>query len=89
MLAEKINYEGNYYVRVSKIKAKKEFEKNQIVLVLPVNVRYENMWISVCEIKKTEENSDFDKRLGNYCYYNCSNPETGYYPKYYIKEEIK
>lgn len=72
------------YKRIAKRTARKEYNNNKEVLLLPVNMRFGNYWMTAYSIKKCQENETFDNVINNYEYYNtCS--ERGYYTKYYIE----
>jgi hypothetical protein len=82
MFRDEINYKNDVFIRVNKTKAKNIFNSSCAVLLLPSNIRPNNMWIGFHRLNNQD---DFEKQVSNYIYYNC-NEETGLYPKYYIKK---
>lgn len=74
--------EGKQYKRVTKKTAKQFYDQGQKVLLLPVNIRFENPWISPFELKKN--GYSFNNEINKYEFYNCNNTEVGNYAKYYI-----
>lgn len=85
MIKENVSYNGKNYKRVVKKTAYNNFNTGKTILVIPVNVRFNNMWIQPTSICKKSINETFDSFINHYSYYNCNN-ELGNYPKYYIEE---
>ena len=86
MIKENVTYNGKNYKRVAKKTAYNNFKNNKTILVLPVNVRFDNMWVQPTAISKSSIDETFDSFINSYSYYNCDN-ELGEYPKYYIEIE--
>ena len=81
----------NEYKKINKRVAKKLIDKGYTVHVVACKVRpYNNMWIAPAEINKTklsEYGVTFDQFINEFTFYNC-NSELGYYPGYYLPEEV-
>ena len=81
--------------RVNKTTARKAYNDNQTVFVLPVNL-CPGMAFQPCPIAPPQDNADrehkvmfandwdFDRRIRNHDWYNCNDTETGYYSAYYL-----
>jgi hypothetical protein len=89
MKKEEQIYNNVEYIRVTKPIAKKAYNFDMSVLVLPLKVRFDNMWVKPTDIteynKNNEEKQSFEKMMNGYEAYNC-NQEFGTYSKYYIKK---
>lgn len=86
------------YRKVNKSVARKLYDKGCTILLLPCKVNdslvqdYPNQWIrpfSICMDTGYGVMNDalFDDIISNYMYYNCTIPELGYYPHYFVSEE--
>lgn len=71
------------YVRVNKKKARNLFNSGVPLLILPNKANPTSPWFEGCNFHKSEQNTDFDKFINEYSYYNCNN-ELGYYCNYYV-----
>lgn len=60
-----------------------------IIYTLPVNANPDSQWINgffEIEIDTYNDSVDYMTQLNEIKYYNCNDPEMGYYLKYYIEE---
>ena len=63
--------------RVNKRRARKAYNNGQTVLVFPCNLRPDFFGVTIQ--KSNDWDSDFDKKINEFEFYNCSNSETGRY----------
>lgn len=87
------NDKKEQYIRVSKIRAKKEFENGNNIIIVACNLNPFGFWnlgietsINNWGFQGIPDNERFEKLVNEYTWYNC-NYETGYYPAYYVKLE--
>jgi len=79
------NYDKNVvYERITKGAARKLFNSGGKIYICACNLRpgwpwYPEIWID------SSVDSDFEKVVNAFTFYNCINNETGKYPSYYIK----
>lgn len=92
------NYSNNNYSRISKGKARKLYNNDTAVYIVPCKVACSdsNMWIKPFELTLKQVTDEykgfddlikfysFDNRINDFEYYNC-NYELGYYTAFYIK----
>lgn len=76
-------YQGKTWTRVTFRVAKREFNAERGVLLLPVNVRFDNKWIPPFEVSQSNSQA-FESIKEAYEYNNC-NTELGRYCKYYVE----
>ena len=74
--------------RVTKRTAKKLYLQGLEILLVPCKVCPDNMWGIGQRFQKdmTLFESDFDKLVSYFEYYNCQYNELGKYAAYYVKE---
>lgn len=82
-------YETNGYKRITKTTARKLFNNNVIIYLLPCKASLNSYWFSPYEVCKidmvlNDTFSSFDAMINSFEYYNC-NSETGKYTAFYIK----
>lgn len=87
------NSKNEYFKRISKITAKKEFESGNDIVIVACNLQPFGFWglgietsINNWGFEGIPENERFEKLVNGYTWYNC-NHETGYYPAYYVRIE--
>lgn len=83
------------WLRISKAKAKKLYEKGKSVWCLPSKMNPYSEWISPClmpneasylgEPPKKEWVRTWEQAINSFSYYNC-NEEQGKFIKFYVKE---
>jgi hypothetical protein len=78
----KIKINNTQLIRVHKTTAKKMFNNGEKLVICPNNLRPGFPWFPDATIDNKEE-TDFDKHINSFSYYNCINKETGYYIAYY------
>lgn len=89
-------YIGEEYVRINKKTAKKLYDSGEIIYLCACKLRPGGFWRPEIAIAKdgrpdgdvqyfSASDSDFDKIIDEFTYYNCDNG-SGYYPSYYIKK---
>ena len=74
-------------VKINKQKARRLYNEGKEIITIACKMMYGAPWHLECRIKKEPgiyRTSDFDTRIANFKYYNCTY-ETGYYPHYYIE----
>ena len=72
-------------VKIRKNKARKLFNEGYELIIIPCNCSPNGVWFKGFRICKTNlENSDFDRLINEFEYYNC-NSELGRYTHYYIE----
>ena len=72
-------------VKIRKNKARKLFNEGCELIIIPCNCSPNGVWLTGFRICKTNlENSDFDRLINEFEYYNC-NSELGRYTHYYIE----
>lgn len=72
-------------VKIRKNKARKLFNEGHELIIIPCNCSPNGVWLKGFRICKTNlENSDFDRLINEFEYYNC-NSELGRYTHYYIE----
>lgn len=79
------NTQADGFIRVSKPRARKEYEAGRKLFICPWKVNPNNVWGIGSMIEKVNGIS-FDSMINNYSYYNCNYRELGYYPAFYIRE---
>ena len=73
-------------VKIRKNTARKLFNEGQELIIIPCNCAPNGAWLTGFRICKTNlENSDFDRLINEFEYYNC-NSELGRYTHYYLEE---
>lgn len=87
MRKEQYVIDGITYTRISKVTARRLFEKGECVGICPVNINPSSIWGGMDEFQKGLkcENWSFDDFVNNFIYYNCQLNETGKYPKFFRK----
>lgn len=83
----KYTFESNGFTfeRVPKNKARVAFRNGLTVIFCPVKLRPGTIWHCEATINKNYVDGEtFDRVLNEFEYYNCTNPETGYYTAFYI-----
>lgn len=77
---------SNKYIRINKTKARKLFNKNIGIYIVPCKVacNFSNMWIQPFIINN-QAGFSFDQLVNNFEYYNCNDNETGLYAAYYVE----
>lgn len=80
---------GERFVRVNKIKARKIYGDGNTVYLIPDKMRLDNAWQSPCPISKKDNGGDreFDTRVNEFQYYNCDN-ERGRVVKYFVEQSV-
>ena len=76
---KKVNYE-----RITKAAARKLFNNGDNVYICACNMRPGWPWFPEARINNNNE-SNFEKVVNTFTFYNCINNETGKYASYYIK----
>ena len=72
-------------VKIRKNTARKLFNEGHELIIIPCNCSPNGFWVKGFRICKTKlENSDFDRLINEFEYYNC-NSELGRYTHYYIE----
>mgnify|MGYP003391799617 FL=1 len=72
-------------VKIRKNTARKLFNEGHALIIIPCNCSPNGFWVKGFRICKTKlENSDFDRLINEFEYYNC-NSELGRYTHYYIE----
>ena len=72
-------------VKIRKNTARKLFNEGHELIIIPCNCSPNGFWVKGFRICKTNlENSDFDRLINEFEYYNC-NSELGRYTHYYIE----
>ena len=72
-------------VKIRKSTARKLFNEGHELIIIPCNCSPNGVWFKGFRICKTKlENSDFDRLINEFEYYNC-NSELGRYTHYYIE----
>ena len=72
-------------VKIRKNQARKLFNEGHELIIIPCNCSPNGVWVSGFRICKANlENSDFDRLINEFEYYNC-NSELGRYTHYYIE----
>jgi hypothetical protein len=72
------------YEKISKKLARKLYDDNIPVIIIPCKCSPHSVWLTGCEMVKNE--CSFDKFVNEFTYYNCCY-ELGYYPAFY--REVK
>ena len=73
-------------VKIRKNTARKLFNEGHELTIIPCNCSPNGAWLTGFRICKTYlENSDFDRLINEFEYYNC-NSELGRYTHFYIEE---
>ena len=73
-------------VKIRKNTARKLFNEGRELVIIPSNCSPNGAWVKGYRICKNNlENSDFDRLINEFEYYNC-NGELGRYTHYYIEE---
>ena len=87
MQKEDYTYNGERFVRVTKIKARKIYNDGNTVYLIPDMMRLDNAWQSPCSISKKDNGGDreFDARVNEFVYYNCDRVR-GHGVKYFVKQ---
>lgn len=80
-----IKIETQKYIRISKQAARKIYENNGELYIIPCKMNPENSWGMLQGPINTIH--PFDKMCTWATYYNCNN-ETGRYLAFYIKKEV-
>lgn len=75
------------FTRISKPMAKKLFNQGFKIGLVPFKCNPCGAYISAFVTAKSEDNSDFDKMVNYYIYYNCQYYELGKYPAFYAITE--
>lgn len=90
MQYEEYKENGVKYVRVDKRKARIKYNDGKQVFLIQDMMRLPNEWQMPCPISNNNNGSvmesDFDKRVRGFQYYNCDN-ECGRGVKYFVKQE--
>lgn len=73
------------YTRISKARARKDFDAGKPVYFCPVNLRPGKPYYPEIGFFDTGEN--FDKSVLAFEFYNCINSETGKYTAFYTRED--
>lgn len=68
------------YQKIDKRAARKLYDNNQPVFIIPCKCSPGAMWLTGFEMVK--EDQTFDQFVNAFTYYNC-NYELGYYPAFY------
>ena len=82
---------GATWQRVSKRRARYEYDAGRDVIITPVYVNPFNMWRPHARISNKRRwgcDVTFDSIINEYEYYNCNSNELGRYPAYYVKQEM-
>lgn len=72
--------DGISFVRISKTRAKKLFASGKRIYACACNLRPEISMVPVAEKEDL-----FEQFENAFCFYNCTNAETGKYPAYYAR----
>lgn len=72
-------------IRVNKTKARRLYNNGISIYLIPCKISPNSIWFGTVELSQAIE-SDFDKAVNAFKYYNCKYV-TGYYPHYYIMVE--
>ncbi len=83
--------DGASWQRVSKRRARSEYDAGRDVIIAPVNIRLFGPWgIELLLTKRHPRLADetFDTLSNEYEYYNCGGYCQGAYAAYYIKTEV-
>ena len=75
------------YSRISKARARKEFNAGNDVFIMPVKASPVNIWFSpYCANRFAwyTENRSFDSIVNEYEFYNCNYNELGKYAAFYV-----
>ena len=73
-------------VKIRKNTARKLFNEGRELIIIPCNCSPNGAWLTGFRICKNYlENSDFDRLINEFEYYNC-NGELGRYTHYYLEE---
>lgn len=75
--------------RVSKAAARKMWDAGRPVVFCPVKLYPFGGFRPSCMLQKSDERPDFDTAVQDFVWYNCQLNETGFYPAYYVAEEVK
>lgn len=78
------NIRVNGFIRISKQAAKKRYEAQQHVIIIPCKCVPGNAW-SIGNRMYNVGGRTFDQYVNEWSYYNC-NSELGRYPAFYVKE---
>ena len=67
---------GEKYMQISKVAAKKIFDNGVKVYLLQSNMRFDNPWEGICEVRKDSDDwmsseKQFERIINSYTYYNC------------------
>lgn len=74
----------NGFIRISKQEAKKRYEAQQHVIIIPCKCVPGNKWCIGNRMYNVGGRT-FEQYLNEWSYYNC-NSELGRYPAFYVKE---
>lgn len=75
---------GREFKRVNKKTAKKLYNDNKAVLLVPCNLNPNSFFIGLFDLRKNDDYASFEKAVSIFEYYNCINNETGHYAAFYI-----
>ena len=74
-------------IKVTRDAARKLVRDGYTIKLIPSRIRLKNLWMEPAFMSKDileKNDSDFEKFVNEYSYYNCNNAEVGYYPAFYI-----
>ena len=77
------------FERIDKREARKRYKSCETLLLVPCNVDPNNRWGMGFNMNITDHafESDFDRRVTYFEYYNCQYSETGKYTAFYLRKE--
>lgn len=77
-------HEGRRYERVSKRRARAVYNRGEVLVMIPCNLRPFTPWHIEAYVSKDRDGEDFDRLVRQSEPYNCINSETGLYMAYYV-----
>ena len=85
------DHDGASWMRISKRRARSEYENGRDVIITPAFVDPFNIWRPHTRISNKRQwgvDVTFDSIINEYEYYNCNSNELGRYPAYYVRTEV-
>ena len=74
------------WIRINKTQARHLYDGGKVIGLCSVNVNPLSAWGLIVDACKNDEKFyDFDSLVNSFVYYNCQYPETGLYPKFFMK----
>jgi hypothetical protein len=88
MQKHKFNDGNTPHTRVSKAAARKLWDAGRPVVFCPVKLVPFGGFRPSCMMQKSADQPDFEKAVRDFVWYNCQLHETGYYPAFYVADEV-